>query len=57
MRRQLLIINTMPFAWVPDKQIIVEVVSVAVPSPCAGLYDGPRAWNAKSAALMETTTL
>lgn len=43
MRRELLITDTMPFAWVPDRQIVLEVVSVAVPSPCAGLCDAPRA--------------
>lgn len=39
MRIELLITDMMPFTWVPERQIILEVVSIAVPSPCAGLCD------------------
>lgn len=57
MRTKLLITGRMPFTWVPDRQNILEVVSIVVPSPCAGLCDAHQAWNAKSAALIETTSL
>lgn len=57
MRIELLITDTMPFKWVPDRQIILELVSAAVPSPCVGFCDVHQVWNAKSAALMETATL
>lgn len=57
MRIELLITDTMPFKWVPDRQIILELVSTAVPGSCIGLCDAHRVWNAKSAALTETATL
>lgn len=57
MKTELLITDTMPFKWVPDRQIILELASTAVPSPCVGFCDAHRLWNAKSAALMETATL